>query len=440
MISATLSNLRYSLAIQLPVDEKDAHALTLASILTVTLTSLIFLGFLVLFGPRLFLLLNVDKFSSGFYLLPLATFLVGMGLVFNSANLRGKRFTNLALSKIIGAACDRITMLALGFYGFNIPISLITGRILGHLTTLVTLILSKRGYFFTAFSKESFKRLKKVALRYIDFPIYSWSGFFQQLSVQLPVILLGYIFSPMVAGYYALSRRVLAEPIHIVSEALCRSYYQKVSEVSDNREELYTMTKRLLHYLILLIIFPLVLLGLSGNEFFSFAFGDQWRQAGNYASLLVPTYITIFIARPVMVFFDLLEKQKVAFLFNSLFFLLNVTSISIGGIYNNPKLAIGLFSLTSTCSLILQIQWILSKIGFTTTILIKLFLSGISTAAIFSIPIVVVKYFMKESGLMIIIISMLSFFTFVLYIMHTDPIVREKIISLKMRIFTSNLR
>ena len=71
--------------------------------------------------------------------------------------------------------------------------------------------------------------MRSVALRYCRFPIYSWSALVQQLTTQSPVILLGVLFSPAVVGLFALSRRVMLEPIFVIGDALARVYLQKIA-------------------------------------------------------------------------------------------------------------------------------------------------------------------------------------------------------------------
>jgi len=428
LVTMAVSHLRYNVAILLPSDEEDADALALLGIIVVFVMSSLLLFTIIICGPKISEALNMQEFTYIFFLVPLATLFGGIGLILNSWYLRAKEFKRLAISKVSGATGDRITTLALGFQGLIGPEGLVLGRLTGNVFTIGAMLLRQETrHIFSICSLSSLKRLKKVAIRYKKFPKYVWSGLFNQLSFQAPVIILGYFFTPTVVGLFALSRRVLAEPMQLIGESLSRSFFQKASETHNMGKDSAQLSERLLHYLILFVLFPMALLGLTSVEVFSVVFGEKWQEAGVYTALLVPTFTAIFLCRPISVFFDLLEKQKEAFIFNVLLFLVNAAILSVGGVFGNPLLTIGLFSASSTLLFASRIVWLLSKIGVSLNSCARMLGFAIARTLVFSFPVISLKLFCSPTELTVVIIAVLSLVLYYMHLFLTDTYLKNEV-------------
>ena len=144
-----------------------------------------------------------------------------------------------------------------------------------------------------------------------------------QSTIHMPIIFLGFYYNPVVVGFFALTRRVLIEPLTLIGEAISRSFFQKASELHREDRDISEMSIQLFHFLCLIIIFPMFLFGVIAEDAFGFVFGNKWLEAGLYAQLLIPMFIVDFILRPLSTFFDILIKQKEWLFFNLAFFIGN---------------------------------------------------------------------------------------------------------------------
>jgi lipopolysaccharide exporter len=434
-----ISHLRYNLAIFLPSDEEDANALALLGIVSVIIISLVlFFAFLFL-GNNISRIFNIQDFTYILFFIPLYILIDGTILVLSSWYLRAKDFKRLASSKILGSLGDRSVTLILGLKGFINPGGLVAGKITGELFDLVNLLMWKRkNNICLIFSPSSFKRLKSVAIRYKDFPKYVWSSLFQSYATHLSTLLFGFFFNPTIVGHFALSSRVLSEPMLMVGEAIARSFFQKASEAYRSGNNLAEMSERLFRYLLMFIFLPMVLLGITGVEVFSLVFGEKWGQAGLYASLLVPLSIGNFLFQPARIFFYILEKQKEDFIFNVIYFFVNAVSLIVGGLLGNPYFMAGIYSFSTTLLFAVRLSWLLSQVGVMPKTCLKIFGKTSIRTIVFALPIIFIKIFFSPSPWLVIITAVLLCFSYFIYILLTDQYLKnETILFLKNHRFFS---
>jgi len=190
--------------------------------------------------------------------------------------------------------------------------------------------------------------IKNQAIRYKRFPIYSsWSGFLNTASLQVPIILLSSFFSSTVAGLYFYSHKLLNMPMSLLGMSIGQVFFQKASEHKKNPEKLKEITFLVYKKLLYIGVFPLALIMVYGDYIFSFVFGDSWRLAGEYAQVLSPWILFVFISSPLSTLFDVLEKQKEELIFNYLIFIARVAALFVGYlIFHDAYIVIILFGIT----------------------------------------------------------------------------------------------
>ena len=93
-------------------------------------------------------------------------------------------------------------------------------------------------------------------------------------------------------------------------------------------------------------MFPMFILMIMGADLFSFVLGSQWSVSGQYAAILAPWLLFVFIASPLTTIFAVLEKQTLDLTFNILILVSRVVALVIGGWYGDPYIALLLYSVT----------------------------------------------------------------------------------------------
>ena len=121
------------------------------------------------------------------------------------------------------------------------------------------------------------------------FPIYSSAGALADtVSLQMPVFVLNNFFSSGVVGLFSLTFRMLSLPAALISKSVSQVLLQKVSQsLYSSSENLLPLVLKLLLLLVLLFLPFAAVLYFFGSDIFAFVFGEHWRPAGDYATIIV---------------------------------------------------------------------------------------------------------------------------------------------------------
>lgn len=136
------------------------------------------------------------------------------------------------------------------------------------------------------------------------------SNLLNALVGQLPLLMIGIRYGALSAGLFALTQRVLAAPIALLSASVLEVF--KRQSVHDfqafgNCKHAYRYTFKTL---LILGIGPSIMLFLFSPALFAWVFGDAWHAAGELAQILAPLYFLNFIASPLSYVFFVAGKQK----------------------------------------------------------------------------------------------------------------------------------
>jgi O-antigen/teichoic acid export membrane protein len=341
--------LRYELAIPLPADDTDAAALLAAAIafalIVATATALLLAGF----GDSLLTLLNAPELIPLRGLLPLFVALTGIALACNYWNTRRRFFGRISLATLAGSAGMTAGKLGFGLTGRVTGGSLVLATVFGQLLT--TLLLAGQTARSAAAPLRagglSLHRITAQIVRYRKFPLIDAGGaLLNNASWQIPPLLFAAYFSPVVVGFYALAFRFIQLPMSLIGTALGQVFYPRIAAARSKGEPLGPLVLSFGQRLVALGLLPAALFGACGPDLFTIAFGARWTEAGGYAQLLSPWVFFWFVASPLSLVFNALERQGLLFGYHVLIFATRLAAIVIGARYENVRLALLLFSAT----------------------------------------------------------------------------------------------
>ncbi|MFC1541689.1 oligosaccharide flippase family protein [Candidatus Latescibacterota bacterium] len=337
----------YEFAIVLP--EKDEDAINIMALSLIMAIAVSTLSFLVLwfFNSEISALLNNPEISKWLYFIPFAVFFTGSYQSFNYWLNRKKQFRKMAVGRITQNTAAAGTKLSLGFGGFGVS-GLMAGNIFGGFAGSGLLgwqTVRDDSFDYRLISK---KAIKTQAVRYKKFPIFaSWSGFLNTASLHVPIILLTSLFSSTSAGLYYYSHKLLNMPMSLLGMSIGQVFFQKASEHKDNPEKLKEITFLVYKKLLYIGVFPLALIMVYGDYIFAFVFGSNWVTAGEYARVLSPWILFVFISSPISTLFDVLEKQNEELVFNIIIFLSRIAALLAGYLFfHDAYAAVILFGIT----------------------------------------------------------------------------------------------
>lgn len=226
---------------------------------------------------------------------------------------------------------------------------LIVGKFLSNIYTLYLLgsyHLKKQTLQLKYFTK---RRTKANLKRHENFPKYfAMATFLNSISQNIPVLLFTILFSSAIAGFYALTHRILQAPIQLVANSTRSVFYQKASQMYANREDIRPLYLSTTKGLIKLFIVPFLIILFFGQEIFSLLFGEEWITSGMIAQITIIWFFFIFINPPVTVMYNIFNQQKAQLIFQIMGLITRTLAIYAGFyIFNSYIYAIILFTVVS---------------------------------------------------------------------------------------------
>lgn len=344
MIASVLVTGRYELAILLPRQDRDAlHITALAIVLSMVISTALLL-IVIFFAQPMAALLGDAALAPWLYWVPASTLLLGVYQSLNYWSNRKAQYKRLAISRTVQSTGVALTQMGSGYAGGGAA-GLVGGQISGQvLATSVLACLIWREDFRQIRALKAARSLA-LAKKYINFPKYLIVAHgFNTASGQMPVLLLSALFNTTAAGFFTLTQRVMAAPMSLIANALGDVFRQEASQAyihQGNCEEIYKKTfKRLL----LISVAPFAVFFYVAPEFFAWAFGEQWRTAGEYARILTPMAFMQFITSPLSSMFMIAEKQWLDLAWQIFLFVLVVVSFVVGKYFADSARALMAFS------------------------------------------------------------------------------------------------
>lgn len=278
---------RYELAILMPRRERTAATLVLLAAALVLVSA----G-MVSIGATLTLLLYPVTFDTPAHALiwiaAVPAGIVGLSFVqiLTYWQNREKHFREIALSRAGQSLTMASTQVSLG-YGAAGGLGLIAGHLIGTAVCVAQMLRSAAGTLGRVMKGLSTVRLKTVALRYIEFPKYLVVGHLaNNLSSQMPVLLIMAFFGPREAGLYAIAERLTVIPTAVLMNTIGEVYRPAAAEtyaaLGNCRDIFVSTTIKLVALaapisLAIWVIPPMA---------FPLLLGEEWSEAGEIASNL----------------------------------------------------------------------------------------------------------------------------------------------------------
>ena len=363
-IVAVVITARYELAIMLPKDDEEALNIMGLSFLITLLISTVLTIVVMIYGGKISSLLGDEDFYIWLYFIPIYTFLMGIFQIFNYWSNRKLKYKRLSKNKITRSFTTGGTNLGIGLV-YPGPLGLVVGNIIAQFIATFQLVFRSLKNDKINLKTISYSGIKHSAEKYIRFPKYSiWSALLNTGSLQLPIFFLSFYFPGSIVGYYSLSQRILNMPMALLGSSVAQVYYQSASKLSsENKSLLKSTTLKLYKNMLIIGMIPTSLIIAFGDYIFGFVFGTEWIFAGDYARVISPWILLVFISSPLALLYTVLNKEKVLLLFNFFLFVGRSLSLLIGAlIFKDPFITIVLFSIISSLFYLWNTIYILNMV------------------------------------------------------------------------------
>lgn len=309
--------LSYDSAIPIADDDSKAINVLSLSLIVLFLFTFLFVIILFLFGEYFLQSLNASTLINYKYFIVFGFLTTGIYTILTKWALRTKNYKVIAKTKYSQSIIGNGGKIAFGLLQFGTS-GLIFGQILGQSAGSINLL--------APIVKDRRSLLKSIdimtiwwcAKRYVRFPKYSTPTLFIiSLTSQLPVFFLSAFYNTDTVGFYGLALAITFLPMGLIGKSVQDVFYGEVAHLGkSNPREIKRLSRSLLKKLSIIGAVPMLVLVVLGPQLFSIAFGDNWYNAGVFASLLSIYAYTHFIFHPISTIFSIFEEQHLQLYLN----------------------------------------------------------------------------------------------------------------------------
>ncbi|WP_445495602.1 lipopolysaccharide biosynthesis protein [Photorhabdus sp. SF281] len=189
----------------------------------------------------------------------------------------------------------------------NIIIGYVSGSIFSCIFCLKVLPITRKE--LKAFT---FPIFKKKWRKHKNFLLYSLpADATNNLSAQLPIILVNYRFGAEWAGYLSLTIRTLGAPISLLGGAVRDVFIKSASTSYRVKGSCRDEYKKTFNVLIILSIIMIVCSIFLLRPTFSLLFGEEWEISGLIGVWLMPMFALRFVSSPLSYTLYIAQKQHI---------------------------------------------------------------------------------------------------------------------------------
>lgn len=213
---------------------------------------------------------------------------------------RAQRFGLLSAARLVQQGGGAALQVLLGLLKAG-PVGLLLGSIVAGMGAAWLLARPAPQGGWRHMLRQPLRRLKAMAARHRDFPLYNTPhAFTGALQDTLALLLIAAWAGDAAAGFWALALRYLKAPATLLGGALSQALYPQLLQAPSGAAARALVRRSMLALALLATPLAAVLL-LWGPALFSWIFGAQWGEAGAVARGLA-FYIGLhFIASPLSV-------------------------------------------------------------------------------------------------------------------------------------------
>jgi len=329
-IIAVLLTLRYDLAVMLPKEEEKAKNVVALCLGSAFFLALLFVIIAFSVKEPLARLFQMEHVSHWFILVPVAAFFLAVNTVLITWYNRNKQYKVIAANKI-----GRNSILTGSNIGFGFAGSGYAGLLFSQ---IISDALAAIYYLNTFYRKALGKKIRfrredllVTAKEYNKFPRFTLPAtFIDTFSAQLPVLLIASLYSSAMSGSFYFAYRILVLPAALIGAAYAQTFYQKFVSLITSHDYKHALSFMKKSWMLLgaIIIIPSAGIIFFGEPLFSLIFGEEWRESGKIASILIIYIMFAFVSSPTSSTYIALGMQKYTLVFS-----LVVVAYRFGSLY-----------------------------------------------------------------------------------------------------------
>jgi O-antigen/teichoic acid export membrane protein len=237
------------------------------------------------------------------------------------------KFRKLSIMRIVQSSSIIIAQIVMGFY-YGTASSLMIGHLFGVILSVIVSFFLINPYQIKI--GMQFSMVKRYCVRHIRFPQYSLpASTINSIAVQAPIFIVTTRFGPELAGFLAMSIRIMGVPMALMGVAVL-DVFKRHASVSYRKygtclpDYLRTFKVLVLGSFVFAFLFITM-----GRDMFSWFLGSGWDYSGYISLLLLPMFLFKFVASPLSYVMYISGKQNVDLIWQISLLLLTFISLNI---------------------------------------------------------------------------------------------------------------
>lgn len=326
-------------------DENAKKVMWLNRIINTAVTAIVALLVLI-FGKYIAGWLNNPMITPWLYLIPVSIFFSGQNEIFRVWANRKKKYKIMSLNSVLTAILVPIVSISFGLL-YSGPLGLFLGLITSQIIPAIVLLIALTRNDDLGLKYFDLDFIKNKANQYKNFPLYSLpSEFVNRLTNQMPVFMLSIYVGPGVVGIYNLCVRMLGLPVQLIGGAVGEVFKQKASQDFNETGSFNNIFIKTFKSLLVISVVPLFVIIIFGPDLFSLIFGNEWREAGVFAQILIFMFMLKLIISPLTYAYIIGNKLKEDMLLH-IYMLVSMVLVFFLGfrLTENYLLVLGVYSL-----------------------------------------------------------------------------------------------
>lgn len=309
----------YQNTIIISQDPKETDQLLVSCFVLVFLFSLLIFSIMTIGEEYLKKTFKAEKLYFWWHFIIFIVIIHGLTIILQNYFNRYKKYKILARIQIYKSILYLIAVISFGYLKLSFS-GLFFAELIASLSIFFFLIyrIDLKKFFFLRINIQTFLILKK----YKKFPIFHLTGsFINILSSLMPIFFLTKYFSEAIVGYYVLAFKSIFVPLSFVSNTVSTLNMKKVSDLLHSKSNTIKYFFKISIILFSIIIIPGFILIIFGPEIFIFIFGKNWQIAGEFAAIVMPAAIVMFVVSPISSVMTAVNKLDLYFIWSFSYFL-----------------------------------------------------------------------------------------------------------------------
>jgi O-antigen/teichoic acid export membrane protein len=326
----SVSALRYETAIVLARSDREAVNAVGACLLASVFNATLCLTLAPLIAQKFLPSNMLEETRRLIFFLPILVLITALNQIIVSWLTRKEEFRKFAISDVLTRLIVYVSQIMLALGGINSASGLIGGIVIGYsMAGIILTVCIFQNQDVSVFKNVHTREILQCLVKYKNLSLYLTPyTIVQTLRERAAYFMIGGYGRSSEVGYYSLSSRALALPVSLVAGAIRPIFFQKAA--GSNLKDLEDRVNLAIRFMGLCVVPCWVVLLLHHTTLFGLVFGKSWESAGVYAAILSVPAIPFLLGSWLDRSFDILSRQRLHFVIESIFTLVALTGLTIG--------------------------------------------------------------------------------------------------------------